>query len=150
MCIFLRYFYLRCTVRSRNPRFSNLLIVTYGVALVVSDPWRDVPASLVDKTPLLCSLITVTPDVTRALLEAGCSLVGARQWLTSDDDATAATVRQRYIDEGHDDVIEFIENTSTAPHRLSCLCRRALRAQLSQDEMAQLPLPTALMNYVTK
>ena len=117
--------------------------------MVVSDPWRDVPASLVDKTPLLCSLITVSPDVTRALLEAGCSLNGARQWLTGDDDPTAATVRQQYITAGHDDVIEFIENTSTAPHRLSCLCRRALRAQVSQNQMAQLPLPTALKDYLT-
>ena len=116
---------------------------------MVSEPWQEVPTNLVGKTPLLCSLITVSPDVTLALLEAGCCLNGAKQWLTGDD-ATAATVRQQYITAGHDDVIEFIENTSTAPHRLSCLCRRALRAQLSQDEMAQLPLPTALMDYVTK
>ena len=126
-----------------------MLIVIYGVALLVSDPWRDVPASLVGKTPLLCSLITVSPDMTRALLDADCSLDGARQWLTSDDDPTAATVRQQYITAGHDDVIEFIENTSTAPHRLSCLCRRALRALVSRNDVEQLPLPTALKDYLT-
>ena len=99
------------------------------------------------KTPLICSLFNGQADMTRALLEAGCSLNGARQWLASDDPA-AAEVRQQYIDEGHRDVIDYVENTPVTVHRLSCLCRRALRALVSRNDIAQLPLPTALKNYV--
>ena len=95
----------------------------------------------------MCSLIIVAPDVTRALLEAGCCLDGARQWLTSDDPA-AERARQIYIAEGHGDVIDYVVNTPATVHRLSCLCRRALRAQVSRNDVEQLPLPTVLKNYV--
>ena len=86
--------------------------------------------------------------MTRALLEAGCCLDGAKQWLTSDDPTAAAAVRQQYITAGHRDVIDYVENTPVTVHRLSCLCRRALRALVSRNDIAQLPLPTALKNYV--
>ena len=99
------------------------------------------------KTPLVCSLFNGQADMTRALLEAGCSLVGARQWLTSDDPA-AAEVRQQYIDEGHRDVIDYVENTPATVQSLMSLCRRALRAQVSRHDIEQLPLPTVLKNYL--
>ena len=83
------------------------------------------------------------------LLEAGCCFRAAKLWLqTSDYPTAAAEVRQQYIAEGHSDVIDFVLNTSTAPHRLSCLCRRALRAQLSKRALTMLPLPNVLKKYV--
>ena len=85
--------------------------------------------------------------MTRALLEAGCSLNGARQWLTGDDPA-AAEVRQQYIDEGHRDIIDYVENTPATVYPLSSLCRRTLRMQVSRTDVEQLPLPTVLKNFL--
>ena len=136
----------------KNARDMSLNIECYflrrcaGVALI-SGPWREAPRWFLGKTPLMSSLINRQPDMTRALLEAGCCRDGVREWLASDG-PTAEITRRIYIAAGHRDVIDYVVNTPVTVHRLSCLCRRSLRAQVSRNDVAQLPLPTVLKNYV--
>lgn len=114
---------------------------------IITDPWRSVPEAFIGKTPLICSFMNGNIAMVRALLEAGCSLIYAKEWLTGP----GRRRRDEFINNGHADVIKFIENSLPSPHRLTCLCKSRICA-LAQNKEAiqQLPLPQKLRRYLVE
>ena len=72
---------------------------------------------------------------------------GAKEWFNG----AGQGVRRIFIEQGHKDLIDFVENSPNVPHRLETLCRRMLRAHFEGNEqgLEQLPLPKLLIKQLT-